>query len=402
MISTSVADATIGPSQASAGDDDEFRDAARRWIAAHLPEDWRNRSFGATDEALSQQRRGFGALLGESGWLTVNWPVWAGGLGQSAERRIAVLEELVAAGAPEPMNANALGIFAPTLIKFGSKEQCQRFLPDMVSHRAIWCQGFSEPGAGSDLAGISTKAEVVGDELVITGQKIWTSYAQLAEYCYLLVRTERSKKRHDGLTLVVLPMDQPGVEVRPLRNMVGTAEFCEVFLDGARAPIANVVGEMGKGWAMAMFALGQERSVGLAQRSLKLSGEFKRLVALAGSERHQGNPRVSSQFFETDLVDAFVRAFVTSATVRRAIELDSRGHDVTALASVAKVFWSESHQIQIELAARLLGPGFVTGDDPGQDWCLAAMFARAETIYGGTSQIQRNVLARAIGLPRGK
>lgn len=384
------------------GSDETFRGAVRSWIDEHLPQDWRHRSFGATDELLIQQRRGFGRLLGAAGWLTVNWPEHAGGLAAPSSYRLAVLEELVAAGAPEPMNANALGIFSPTLYTFGTPEQCQRFLPEMVRHEKIWCQGFSEPSAGSDLAGISSRGEIDGDEVVITGQKIWTSYAQLADYCYILVRTEPSANRHAGLSLIVLPMAQEGVKVRPLRNMAGTEEFCEVFLDAARAPLANIVGELGQGWSLAMYALGQERSVGLAQRSLKLRGEFLNLAAIAERERSLGNRRVAEDFFAHDLVDAYVRALVTSATVRRAIELDGSGGDVGAIASIAKVFWSESHQAQMSLAARILGPDFVTGRGVGADWHRAAMFARAETIYGGTSQIQRNVLARSLGLPKGR
>jgi len=386
----------------STGDDADFRAAFRSWLDDHLPPAWRHRSFGATDTLLSEQRRGLGRLLGEAGWLTVNWAQSAGGLGQSAARRIAVLEELVAAGAPEPMNSNVLGIFAPTLIKFGSEEQCAAFLPDMVSHDAIWCQGFSEPDAGSDLAAISTRGEIVDDEIIITGQKVWTSYAHMADYCYILVRTERSDKRHRGLSLVVLPMHQEGVTVRPLRNIVGTDEFCEVFLDGARAPLANVVGSLGDGWRMAMYALGQERSVGLAQRSLKLKGEFNALAGMICAAQAAGDPRATPGMTTGPMVDSLVRALVTSATVRRAIELDGAGEDIGAVASVAKIFWSEGHQKQMQLAAEFLGPDFVAGDAPGANWYRASLFARAETIYGGTSQIQRNVLAKHLGLPKGR
>lgn len=379
----------------------EFRMAVRSWIDRNLPASWRHSSFGASDEAHLRQRTDFGRLLGQCGWLSIGWPRAVGGHEMEASLRIILLEELIAAGAPEPMNTNVLGIFAPTLIKFGTVEQCQRFLPGMVNHESIWCQGFSEPGAGSDLAGISTRGELVGGELIVTGQKVWTSYAQLAEYCYALVRTSTEGSRHSGLSLVVLPMRQEGVEVRRLRNIAGTEEFCEVFLHDARVPLENVVGNLGDGWSLAMYALAQERSVGLAQRSLKLEGEFRRLTRMAIRERSNGNPRASDALFSRGLVDAFVRSKVVSATVRRAIELDADGADIGALSSIAKVFWSESHQAQMSLAAELLGPQFVVGDGPGADWYRAAMYARAETIYGGTSQIQRNVLARSLGLPKG-
>jgi alkylation response protein AidB-like acyl-CoA dehydrogenase len=379
----------------------DFRGAVRRWIGENLPASWAHRSFGAGDETHLEQRRDFGKLMGEAGLLSLNWPVSVGGLGLSAACRVILLEEMIAAGAPEPLNTNVLGIFAPTLIKFGTVGQCAQFLPGMLNHDAIWCQGFSEPGAGSDLAAIGTRAHADGDDLIVTGQKVWTSYAHLADYCYLLARTTRDSARHAGLSLLMLPMRQEGVVVRPLRNIAGTDEFCEVFLDGARVPVANVVGEAGNGWSIAMYALAQERSVGLAQRSLKLSGEFRQVAEMTRTERARGNPRATDSFISRAVVDAFVRSTVVSATVRRAIQLDSEGADIGPLSSIAKVVWSEGHQAQMDLVSELLGPDFVTGKPPGADWYRAAMYARGETIYGGTSQIQRNVLARSLGLPKG-
>jgi alkylation response protein AidB-like acyl-CoA dehydrogenase len=394
-----AAAAWAGPSGAR---EQEFRAAVRTWIAENLSAEWASRSAGAGDQSHLEHRLEFGRLLGEAGWLSMTWPKAVGGLGLGATCRLILLEEMIAAGAPEPMNTNVLGIFAPTLIKFGTPEQCAWFLPGMVNHRSIWCQGFSEPGAGSDLAAISTRGRVEGDEIVVTGQKVWTSYANLAEYCYLLLRTTSGSVRHAGLSLVVLPMRQAGVDVRPLKNIAGTEEFCEVFLDGARVPLANVIGELGDGWRMAMYALGQERSVGLAQRSLRLNGEFQRLAEMTRSARATGNPRASDAFVSGALVDAFVRSTVVAATVRRAIQLDAQGIDIGPLSSVAKVFWSESHQPQMGLIAELLGPDFVVDEPPGSDWYQAAMYSRGETIYGGTSQIQRNVLARSLGLPKGR
>jgi alkylation response protein AidB-like acyl-CoA dehydrogenase len=378
-----------------------FRGAVRRWISENLPASWAHRSFGAGDGTHLDQRRGFGRLLGEAGLLSLSWPKSVGGLELGPACRIILLEEMIAAGAPEPLNTNVLGIFAPTLIKFGTAEQCARFLPGMLTHDAIWCQGFSEPDAGSDLAAIATKGQADGDHLIVTGQKVWTSYAHLADYCYLLLRTSSDSVRHAGLSLVILPMRQDGVLVRPLRNIAGTDEFCEVFLDGARVPFANVVGKAGNGWSIAMYALAQERSVGLAQRSLKLSGEFRQLAEMTRTERCQGNPRATDAFISRAVVDAFVRSVAVSATVRRAIQLDSEGVDIGALSSIAKVAWSEGHQAQMDLVSELLGPGFVIDEPPGADWYRAAMYARGETIYGGTSQIQRNVLARSLGLPKG-
>lgn len=373
-----------------------FRAGLRAWISDHMPAELRSGDDALGKNLATELRRDFGAALGKAGWLSLHWPREFGGEALSSAWRIPVLEELVRLGAPEPMNSNALGILAPTLIRFGTEDQCRRLLPPMVTHDTIWCQGFSEPGAGSDLASLSTRGVVAGDELVITGQKVWTSHAKIADSCYLLVRTEPSARKHDGISLVVLDLDQPGVEVRPLRNIVGTEEFCEVFFDEAVTPLSNVIGTPGQGWSMAMYALEQERSSALAQRSLVLAQEFERLARLAFDA---GDDRTSSLngAHQNDLVDAYVRAAVTSAVVRRAVTAGSNGQNVGPLASIAKLFWSESHQRQLDVAAHLLGPRFVA-DDQYRGWFDATLRARAETIYGGTSEVQRNIIARHLGL----
>jgi len=378
-----------------------FRATFRAWLAENLSPEWRDSSFGITGEDLIHVRREFGRRLGSAGWLSVNWPPGRGGSGLGTSYRVTVLEELVTAGAPEPLNINSLGIFAPTLIRFGTAEQCLRFLPAMLRHDTVWCQGFSEPGAGSDLAAISTIAEPVSGGFRLRGQKVWTSYAHVADLCYMLVRSERGPSKHRGLSLMAVPFDQQEVSVRPLRNIAGTNEFCEVFLDGAFVPTENVVGELGNGWNMAMYALGQERSVGLAQRSMKLTGEFNALLRLCDAEERSGNPAITNEFFAGPLVDTFVRARAVDATVRRALETDGSGADLRALAPVAKLMWSESHQRQLQLALQVLSERSVVAGQPGEDWWRAALFSRAETIYGGTSEIQRNLLSQAMGLPRG-
>lgn len=379
----------------------ELRRGFRAWLDEKLPAEWRFTSHGATDAAVREMRVGIGERLGRAGWLSLAWPERHGGGGRPTSDRIIVVEELVRAGAPEPMNANALGIFAPTLMRFGTPEQCSTHLPAMLSHESLWCQGFSEPDAGSDLAAIRTRGAIFNDEIVITGQKVWTSYAHLSDYCYLLVRTEADAEAHRGLSLVIVPMRQPQVRVHPLRNIAGTDEFCEVFFDGAVAPIDNLVGERGDGWKQAMFALGQERSVGLAQRSLRLTGEFGRLARRCEAEARRGNPDASDELFRGALVDAYVTSRAVEATVRRALEIDGAGGDLSAIAPVAKLAWSEGHQRQSALALDVLGPGAVLGIADNETWWTTSLFSRAETIYGGTSEIQRNLLARSLGLARG-
>ena len=396
--SDSLMDAMAGSSDWS--EVSVFREAFRAWLEENLPADWRHRSFGASDERVLELRREFGARLGRDGWLSVAWPTAHGGLGLGGNHRLAVLEELTRAGAPEPMNSNALGIFAPTLMKFGTPEQCTRLLAPMIRHELLWCQGFSEPDAGSDLASLKTRGEITADQIVITGQKVWTSYAHTAQYCYILVRTEQAPRKHQGISLVALPMDQPGVTVRPILNMVGTSEFCEVFLENAVAPIENLIGVAGEGWQMASFALAQERSIGLAQRSLKLFSEFESLARVAEEQWGLGNTVISEEFFATDLVDRYVRARVVEATVRRIVEADANGSDIAQLSSVAKIWWSEGHQLQVDLAMRMLNAQAMRGAGDEANWWKAMLWSLAETIYGGTAQVQRNILARGLGMPR--
>lgn len=379
---------------------DRFRSRFRRWLDDALPGEWRKRSLGPTDEELIGIRREFGHRMGVAGWLSATWPVEYGGLGLSAHHRLALVEEMVAVDAPEPMNVNSLNILAPTMFQFGTPEQCELYLPPMVRHDAIWCQGFSEPGAGSDLASISTRAERCGDELVITGQKLWISYAHIADWCYMLVRTGDGGDKHDGLSLVAVPLHSAGITISAVKNIVGTDEFCEVFLDGARIPATNVIGKLDDGWRIAMFALSQERVLGLAQRSFRLMAEFATLVELYEAERRRGNPKMSFDFFAQEVVDAYARSCAVGATVQRAFEIEASGGPLGALPSVAKVAWSEAHQQQLSVAIDLFDLESSLCGEVGERWWKAMLWARAETIYAGTSQIQRNVIGRALNLPK--
>ncbi|GAA2536160.1 MULTISPECIES: acyl-CoA dehydrogenase family protein [Pseudonocardia] len=364
-----------------------YREELRSWVEEHLPAQWRDVPVGTGDDAAYvAMRREWGRMLHRGGWLAPHWPVAHGGRGLGVDAQLAFLDVLVAAGAPEQMNTNGMGIFAPALMAFGTEAQQDRYLGPMLAHDDIWCQGFSEPGAGSDLAGLATRAVPDGDRFVVSGQKVWTSYALFAQRCYLMVRVAGVP---DGVTMVVLHLDRPGVTVRPLRNITGTSEFCEVFLDEVTVDADDVVGGIGDGWRVATYALARERSTGLAQRALQLSRELVLMNARLHRDGHADDV----------LVEAFVRSRAVDSTVRRVLATTADGGEPGMLAPVAKLLWSEGHQAQLATLVEAAGPELTGAGDGWSDWLRALLFSRAETIYGGTSEIQRNLIAKSLGLP---
>ncbi len=342
-------------------------------------------------------RRKWGAALGKGGWGAPGWPVEYGGLDLSLECQVVVMEELVRAGAPEALNSNGLGIFGPILIRHGSQDQRLRLLPSMLDHSKLWCQGFSEPGAGSDLAALGTRARPEGEKLVVSGQKVWTSFASHADYCYALVRTDPEAPKRDGISMIVIEMDRPGITIRPLRNIAGGAEFAEVFFDDVEVPAENVIGEMNRGWPMAVEALSLERGLSFAERSLRLSREVQkvaRLLATAGPPRADAGERERAA---ERIFDLYLESRQLSSTVRRVIRLSEAPERVGVIAALAKLRWSELHQALLDLAVESLGTA--AGREGPDEWLRAFLFSRGETIYAGTSEIQRNTIARAIGMP---
>lgn len=363
----------------------------RAWLDENLPEDWRDVGFGDDEERVVEVRKGWGQLLHQGGWAGPTWPTDWGGLGLSGEAVLDYQRTLIRSGAPEPLNSNGMGVLAPTIMRFGTREQMDRWLPGMLAHSEIWCQGFSEPDAGSDLASLRTTATRDGDSYVLRGQKVWTSYAQFADWGYFLVRTSRDRPRHGGLSMIVVPMDLPGLSVRPLRNMAGTMEFNEVFLDDVVVPVGNMIGEENAGWQLATYALGQERSLAMAQRALKMEREFLR--TLAGL--HEGQAALDWNWAAEEY-----------ATVRgiRAMVLDNvgkleRGEELGRYPSVAKLLWSETHQRILRVLALAAGAETGIAHSSQRRLVQSLLFSRAETIYGGTSEVQRNLIAQACRLP---
>jgi alkylation response protein AidB-like acyl-CoA dehydrogenase len=345
------------------------------------------REHEAYDERLAWDRH-----LAAHGWTCIGWPVEHGGRGLPLARQVVFHEEYAASGAPARVNHLGEELLGPTLIAFGSPEQRRRFLPRIVAVEELWCQGYSEPGAGSDLANVQTRARLDGDEWVVDGQKVWTSLAHQADWCFVLARTEPGSHRHRGLSYLLVPMDQPGVQVRPINQLTGTSEFNEVFFDGARTAADLVVGAPGDGWRVAMGTLGLERGVSTIGQQAMFRRELSGLVALARDNGAWDDPL---------LRDRLERAEVELEVIRLNALRTLAEDQAPQQASIAKLLWARWHRDLGELAMAVRGVASVLADGGLDEWQRLYLFSRADTIYGGSDEIQRNILAeRVLGLPR--
>ncbi|MFF3400663.1 acyl-CoA dehydrogenase family protein [Streptomyces sp. NPDC002659] len=372
--------------------DDAFRHDARAWLTAHLTRPTTPRTWER--------------LLGRDGWIGIGWAEAGYGNRQARlTQQVVWAEEYARAAAPARVGHIGENLLAPTLIAHGTDEQKARFLPAIARGDELWCQGYSEPGAGSDLAGIRTAAvrDRDGDTYRIDGQKIWTSLAQDADWCFVLARTEPGSRRHHGLSFLLVPMDQPGrIDVRPIRQMTGTAEFNEVFFDGAEARAGHLVGGEGNGWRVAMSLLGFERGVSTLTQQIGFAEELERVIRVALESGAAGDPV---------LADRLVCQWAELRTMRfNALRtLGSSEDPDEGAASVAKLLWGGWHQRLGELAMAVRGAAAAIGP---YDWSRERpyeldalqhlfLFTRADTIYGGSDEIQRNIIAeRVLGLPR--
>jgi alkylation response protein AidB-like acyl-CoA dehydrogenase len=395
---------------ASWGDLRAFRAEIRDWIVAHAPHglaeiaDWNAMPAGdggqraeqlltATEHPLYQQ---WNKYFTDARFICPHWPPQFGGQDWDARRMSVFVEECHRAGVPRVHRGMGESVVGPSLMAHGSDEQRARFLPRIISGEDRYCQGFSEPGYGSDLAGVRTRGVVDGDELVITGQKIWTSEALRANMIFILCRTDPDAAKHRGLSYVLAPF-QPGetVVVRPVRQMSGAAEFCEEFIDGLRAPLANVIGGLNNGWAVAMTTLAGERSGRATGQQLARTREFWDLVDTARITGRIGDPIVRQQ-----LAWAY-----SQVELLRFARLRMLSDDPGVSATIWKLQWSEYQQRLAEVAMEILGPaGLIRPDGPGYPtdrWQDTYLASRSATIYAGTSEIQRNIIAeRELGLPR--
>jgi len=371
----------------------EFRATVREWLGDNLTGEFAGlrglggpgREHEAFDERLAWDRH-----LAAAGWTCLGWPDEHGGRGLDLDHRVAFHEEYAASGAPARVNHFGEELLGPTLIVLGTPEQQARFLPRIKAVEELWCQGYSEPGAGSDLASVSTSAVLDGDEWVVTGQKVWTSLAHVAQWCFVLARTAPGSKRHAGLSYLLVPMNQPGVEVRPIEQLTGGSEFNEVFFDGARTARDLVVGEVGGGWATAMRTLEFERGAATLGQQVGFRRELDALVELARETGALDDPLLRERLARARL----------GLEVMRAHALRTVGSPKDA--SVSKLVWATWHRSLGELAMDVLGAaGLVAPGGSLDEWQRLYLFSRADTIYGGSNEIQRNIIAeRVLGLPR--
>ncbi|NLT05706.1 MAG: acyl-CoA dehydrogenase [Solirubrobacterales bacterium] len=393
----------MNPPAAPPADLDEFRAAARAWLAGadvpDPPEDYDER-FAAL--------RDWQRTLYEAGWIGFGWPEEFGGRGLTAAHQIVFSEELARARAPQPVGLIGLDVVGPTILGHGTDEQRRRLLPPLLSGEELWSQGFSEPSAGSDLASLRTKGVVEGEEIVITGQKVWTSWAEESDWCAVLARTDPDAPNHKGISYVLVPMDSPGIEVRPIVQMTGDAEFNEVFFDGVRVPVGNLLGGFGAGWKLAMDTLGHERGRYALRRRMENETSFVDLVA--GLREHAaatgGNAVADRAAVQLGELYAELRAYECQA--RATVERIVAGDVPSPLDSIDKLTLSVTEQHLYALAVELLGPARMAADAtanglPAGHWLRGHLYARSGSVYGGSAQIQRSIVAeRMLDLPRSR
>ncbi len=384
-----------------------FRQEVRSWLRSHLPRDLSlgEFAFSRADREHVDRLRAWQRTLYEGGWVGLNWPVEYGGRGASIVEQIIFYEELARAQAPPPVNRGALSMLGPTLMEHGTEAQIRRYLPKILTAEEIWCQGFSEPNAGSDLANLQCRAALDGDSFVVTGQKVWTSLAHVADWGFFLVRTDPSASKHKGITFLLVDMRSPGVTVRPLKQMTGEAEFNEVFLDNVKVPVANVVGRVNEGWQVAITTLSYERDLLTFIRNVSLRMAMDRLVALAKKIERNGGSAAGDPVIRQRLVALLIEEKCLQLNGYRSLTRLLRGQAPGPEGSTSKLAWSRVDQELAELATEILGPasqltGGARAVDGGQ-WASNCLLARASTIRAGTSEILKNILAeRVLGLPK--
>lgn len=373
----------------------EFRAEVRQWLADNLVGEFAalkglggpGREHEAFEERLAWNRH-----LAAAGLTCLGWPEEHGGRGLSVAHRVAFYEEYAIANAPAKVNHLGEELLGPTLIAYGTPEQQQRFLPRIVDVTELWSQGYSEPGAGSDLANVSTTAVLDGDQWVINGQKVWTSLAHWAQWCFVVARTEKGSKRHAGLSYLLVPLDQPGVEIRPIIQLTGDSEFNEVFFDDARTDASLVVGEPGDGWRVAMGTLTFERGVSTLGQQIEYARELSGVAELAKKTGAADDPLIRERLTRSWVGLRTMRSYALAT-----MDAERPGQD-----NISKLLWANWHRELGEIAMDVAGMAGLTLDD-GQfdEWQRLYLFSRSDTIYGGSNEIQRNIIAeRVLGLPR--
>lgn len=403
-MSAASPQAVRGPDFLRAATDAGFRSGMREWLARELPALAAGRgpaALNAVEFRLAWENHTCSAGLSGLGW-----PREVGGHALSLSRQAIYHEEVARAGAPLPVNLIGHGIVAPTLIAFGSAAQKERYLPRILDNSEIWCQGYSEPGAGSDLAALATRAERRGDVYVVNGQKIWTSFAHLSRFCLLLARTGQGSSPRAGISVLLVDMKLLGVTVRPIRQITGEADFNEVFFDNVEVPATALLGAENEGWRLAMAAANYERSTYFVPRVVRLQAELAQLVRLAARTRRNARAVIDEPSIREALTDLCINAHALRLFADRILADAEAGEASGVDSSAIKLLWSENHQRLFDVAMDVLGPEAALGpqETAGPDegrWVREYLWTRAETILAGTSEVHRNIIAeRGLGLPR--
>ena len=384
-------------------DEQKFRDEFRQWLAANLPAEWTKGGSTSSEDndAYIAYLKDWQRKLYDGGWAGISWPKEYGGRGATLIEQSIFQAELARANAPQLIGTIGLSLVGPTIIAMGTDEQKARYLPKILSGEEIWCQGFSEPNAGSDLAALGTKAAREGEDFIINGQKIWTSFAQMADWCLLLVRTDSGAPKHKGITCLLADMHSEGVSVRPLRQMSGDSGFNEVFFSNVRVAASQVLGEVNKGWTTAITALMNER----ANLGTGIQVVFKRnleaLIARAHTIERGDRPASEDPLVRQKLAQAFLELEILRLNTNRALTSISKTGIPGPEGSTQKLYWSEMNQRTQQTAQEILGPYGQLSDFDNGMWEYAYLRTRGNTIEAGTSEIQRNIIAeRVLGLPK--
>jgi alkylation response protein AidB-like acyl-CoA dehydrogenase len=391
-----------------------FRMEIRQWLVDNLPEGWGTSGFTMTKDEKKAFNRDWVKKLYGGGWICASWPTEYGGKGLSLIESVVLNEEFARVEAP--LRADFFGdtLVGPTILQWASEEQKKQFIPGILQGTISWCQGFSEPDAGSDLASLKTRAELDGDEWVINGQKVWTTQAQFADYIFLLARTDPDAPKHAGISYLLVPMNQDGIEVRPIAQVDGSADFNEIFFTNARCPKENAVGGVNNGWKVAMTTLGFERGSSATTGYRRFQRELDEIIAEAEKNGKSSDPLIRQR-----LARSWINVKIMQINGYRSLTDSLNGtNNAAALGAGNKMFWSEHHQQTMELALDILGLDgqILTGDPtdvvdvrlkrgrddyPVSDLQASFFFSRSETIWGGTAEIQRNIVGeRVLGLPK--
>jgi alkylation response protein AidB-like acyl-CoA dehydrogenase len=385
-----------------------LREELRAWLRDNLPAGWGTTVHEPQGEhERARFRLDWERLLYKGGWSGVAWPREYGGRGLSQVEYGVFLEEMARADAPEGLNIIGRNLAGPVIMAHGTAKQKERFIPAILKADEVWCQGFSEPDSGSDLASVRTRITRDGDHFVINGQKIWTSFAQFSQWCFLLGRTDPDVPKHKGLSFVLIDMRTPGITIRPLVQITGETEFNEVFFDNVRVPVENLIGELNQGWYIAMSTLRFERGPEEAlPRQVRFKRDLDHIIDVARRTTRDGRPLSKDPVMRQRIAASHIELELVRLNGLRAQARVARGHDLGAAASTTKLYWSHMAQRMAETAMELAGEGgaLLPGDPSAAGeglFALRFLQSRAMTIYSGTSEIQRNIIAeQVLGLPK--